>query len=1802
MMIKLSLLAGLLVILTARAQASNGHPATYQANVPKHIRPGFDVAYDLWLAYDIPVQVRSMLHSDDDLFSLESVDVVNNGHALINLGKLPLDYSGSTKFVFNFTAFDAETGEMLLENSTTMFTFESKALSILIQTDKAIYQPGETIRFRAACLTPDLRPLTGDVTYQVKDPNGNIVLLEENMVLSHGVAGGQLALNKDAENGEWEISFMAKEYKETLLVTVRFYKLPKFEVTLTAPSYIHPGSVGFTVTMDAKYTFGQPVKGSATLLIEMQPRYGRAFNPSSISKTYRKFDGSVREFITMEEIMGDLGWDGESEMNIEVTGHVTERFTDIIFNDTATINVERTNIKVENLYKPDTIKPGLLYTAYVQVTEQDGKPLTEEDRLNNHLIVEVEYRYPFRSIVPRPIDSALPDGRSLFPQPRQSERETLVYKIPPNGIVVVSLTSKPDKFSTVSFRPYTNATEKYGRYSNQWEANRAESPSDSFVQIMTDDSNVAPGDMADLTIKTTEAVSHLKIMVIARGTILSQAMYTTQSGLPEKDHSYQLRITEEMMPSVNFLVSHIRSDGEIVADYLTLTVSLSLENQVTMSSSAMTVDAGDDVSIRVQTSSQGSYVGLRAIDQSVLLLKSGNDITKERVRDDLNEYSVSDDSFYGGGGIFRWWFPRPSGAKDAKLVFEGAGIIALTDGLIFQSEPDFGPFPLFFQRGVNGAAERLPVAFSATSVQAPTPTRTRTFFPETWIWDDSVTGADGSATFDTKAPDTITSWVLSAFSISDEHGLGVADTSKITVFRQFFVSLNLPVKVTRGEIMIVQAIVFNYQDSDVTARLTLTLDEGLTLIRPGDDPEAAGPVRTLDIPRQGSVSVKFPVRSTALGELGITAQAVTDLVGDALTRTVYVRPGGIEQCYSASALFNRESDREETTREELEIKLPSGIVPESGKVTLYVYGDILGGTMNNLGRLLKMPSGCGEQNMLGFAPDVFVTLYLERAGTLDAETQRKAFQHFQTGYMNQLKYMLSDGSYSAFGARDKVGSTWLTAFVAKCFIFARELRPTLVETRIVDKALEFLVALQSADGSFMERGRVIHSTMQGGVDSNITMTAYVLITLRETPYPIKNKKIEQAAAKARAYLENNLSMVMDNKYALALVTYALHVSESDRAGAALTALEAVATTTGGLTYWTESSRDASMYRDDWRPPYRKPPSNDIEMTAYALLTYVRREDLGSAAPVMKWITSKQNELGGYSSTQDTVIAIQALSQVAALLTGREQDMTITAAHSEDDSFLESFNIDDSNSIVLQSAMVPPVDGDLVVTADGVGIGVAQLSVCYNIPNNPYIDEPFNCTVDVSSDDINSASINFCCALAEGETEPTGMFLFEIGLLNGFTADVVDEEERNPTAQMVEVDEDSVNVYYNQLAPGKGLCAKAVLLRFADVGESKPATLQAFEYYKPDKKVSRLYSVDGLSTVTPCQVCGSDCVGCPAPQLGDWKPWQPCVEFCKPETTTRSRSCVDPSLNKEVNIGKCGLDEVPIQTRMCESEGLQCPDFYHGLWFNLPPGFARYDPKSRCSYLGGRLQGPTSGIPGATLDGQTYVRCNKPEEALPGENGFTISILVKPVPYVAGKSYTFIAFAGEGSRPVFEMQKLWWKDELRFNLRHENYSYTVRRFDTSSIPPNVWTHVVITWHRDQGAKVYINGISVGVASRALVSRRRDRGEKKYLYIGRNGYRNTARRGSVSGSFSSLNYFDQVLDESNLMKLSSFFMKIVDHDGPEPLLTPRYLRMFSPPQLRFCFDESVFLSALYAETTEANRKCGRSPFLIGPIPIF
>jgi len=84
--------------------------------------------------------------------------------------------------------------------------------------------------------------------------------------------------------------------------------------------------------------------------------------------SFKNFDGDEGLFITLDDVKKLLGWDGSSEMKITVTGSVTEELTGIIFNETASVDVKQTNIKVDALYKPNTIKPGLSYTAYVSDT------------------------------------------------------------------------------------------------------------------------------------------------------------------------------------------------------------------------------------------------------------------------------------------------------------------------------------------------------------------------------------------------------------------------------------------------------------------------------------------------------------------------------------------------------------------------------------------------------------------------------------------------------------------------------------------------------------------------------------------------------------------------------------------------------------------------------------------------------------------------------------------------------------------------------------------------------------------------------------------------------------------------------------------------------------------------------------------------------------------------------------------------------------------------------------------------------------------------------------------------------------------------------------------------------------------------------------------------------------------------------------------------------------------------------------------------------------------------------------------
>ena len=51
-------------------------------------------------------------------------------------------------------------------------------------------------------------------------------------------------------------------------------------------------------------------------------------------------------------------------------------------------------------------------------------------------------------------------------------------------------------------------------------------------------------------------------------------------------------------------------------------------------------------------------------------------------------------------------------------------------------------------------------------------------------------------------------------------------------------------------------------------------------------------------------------------------------------------------------------------------------------------------------------------------------------------------------------------------------------------------------------------------------------------------------------------------------------------------------------------------------------------------------SKDVEITAYALLTYVYRKEVILIAPITRWLSSQQNSFGGYDNTQVKIMSFQ----------------------------------------------------------------------------------------------------------------------------------------------------------------------------------------------------------------------------------------------------------------------------------------------------------------------------------------------------------------------------------------------------------------------------------------------------------------------------------------------------------------------------------------------------------------------------------
>lgn len=104
----------------------------------------------------------------------------------------------------------------------------------------------------------------------------------------------------------------------------------------------------------------------------------------------------------------------------------------------------------------------------------------------------------------------------------------------------------------------------------------------------------------------------------------------------------------------------------------------------------------------------------------------------------------------------------------------------------------------------------------------------------------TICSYEGRHTIHKKVPDTITSWVITGFSLDPVTGLGLTKEPKhLQVFQPFFVSIDLPYSIKRGEVLSIPVGVFNYLDDDFDVEVTLhNTDRDLEFVQMSNEVDA----------------------------------------------------------------------------------------------------------------------------------------------------------------------------------------------------------------------------------------------------------------------------------------------------------------------------------------------------------------------------------------------------------------------------------------------------------------------------------------------------------------------------------------------------------------------------------------------------------------------------------------------------------------------------------------------------------------------------------------------------------------------------------------------------------------------------------------------------------------------------------------------------------------------------------------------------------------------------------------------------
>ncbi|KAJ0181857.1 hypothetical protein K1T71_002579 [Dendrolimus kikuchii] len=1045
-----------------------------------------------------------------------------------------------------------------LFSSSAPLAYQPRSFCVFVQTDKRVYQPGDTINFRVIALDKYLLPVSGAVDVTVLDSGGSPIRQWAGVPLEKGVLTEELVLADEPALGEWTIQVETRGQTYSRGILVADYVLPKFQMDMKIPKEMLFSEGRFTINITAKHFNGLPVRGELT--ISAYPVFFSGVLQPVISSPVRKVVDINGNAEVLYDLKTDLDLAEDAARPLVVEAVLEEKDTLITQNISSRILLLRAPYRLK-VTAPDYFKPTLPYVVQIEVVDPSGQIIDTDGNVT--------------------VERLWDDGAPVNVTMAALKHGLATYTITPVAAHVNSTLNLVIKYKEVTERVENVQRNDYS--------------GGNFLTLEMMSKDTTAGDEMRARLSATEPMDLVHYVVIGRGDILIAK--TMELSPPRRSVDISIQVTSRMAPGCVLLAWYPRLDATrntLLSTAVYVPQKNLLQHKISISP---VVGTGANpkpntlVELRV-TGEPGSQVALLGEDvaaalNSAIISRSFFSFKKTEHDDLANAI----------------WLPPQLTHLNCFVSQLNAGVVVLTDGVLMQNSNSESSTQAPLQTGT-----RPPLAGPYAFSRLPPPPSPRYYLTvnshPTWTLANFTIGADGRGSKERWTPVTPGEYSIGAFAVHPTLGLGLATPQKFTTSVPLTITAEIPTTLQRGETLATVIILSTTLAVDTSVEVTFYNSDQYFEFEPLDnDVDSSKKIELfrrvrVTVPARGSASTAFLVTAVRTGAAPVIVEAAGNGLSDSLFRTIDVKDGYEEELWSWDLLDARKG----VARANVTLDVAPGI--RVGAISLVAAGDLLAGALK-ASRAPPAPAADPPHAIRPLALACVLLDYLQATGQQEESITKEARTLAALGYQRLMAYRKSDGSFAPDTDSDSEGDVWMTAvsgrWLSRC---AKYLEVTPVAA---NGAIRWLADKQNADGGW--QSPAVGARNDPRAQAPMPLAAYVLIAL----FQAKGADIlyKNNINKATDYLAKGLDPSLD-AFTLAIVSAALTAAKHSQGVLALQMMDKYANTTGSTLFWSRQ-----LSGSEWRNPWLKGNNLEASTAAHALRTMLANRLLDEATPVVR---------------------------------------------------------------------------------------------------------------------------------------------------------------------------------------------------------------------------------------------------------------------------------------------------------------------------------------------------------------------------------------------------------------------------------------------------------------------------------------------------------------------------------------------------------------------------------------------------------